>query len=503
MDKEAIAGFLLLLAAQVMELRQGLPGEMLIVAELARSVVMELDELRLLAADVDRVPHHGMRRKLQGISDDAETLYVFCTLLAQDETEADFDRRKLMDSTGLSARAFYVLAEKAAAHYAYRARRPPFADRQAKAASLSEQGPTVEKVPRLMSFEVDIPTDRGFERRRVATKKIGPTRVPVYFGTTRTENPNGTLAQRFYDGRSDQDRLTFGIAEISLPPGHQIGELEEPFEMWSLRLTARPNKHVMVRELTVVEPGEWVNSARSELENAKRASAFVFIHGFNVTFSQSIKRAAQIAHDINYQGLVTAFSWESKGSVIGYGADGEAAQLAVTHLRDFLAKLHDEVGISELHIVAHSMGTRALLGALESPPFWNSGRTPIVEAVFAAPDVDATVYKRAICRLLPHARRFTLYASRRDITMALSGLLRNTYPRAGDAGDGIVVVQGMDTIDATAIGDHLFGLGHSYVANKPSILRDLWALIRGIPVPRHRMIRHEHANGHPYWELQP
>ncbi len=502
MDKRGIADFFVQLSTRVTDLHRLLPGEAQVVAGLARMVLEQLNALRTLAADDNRVLHYGTRRKLQSISDDAETLYVLCTLLAKDQIPVEYDSEKLMVLADGAAGTVLRLAEQSAAYYD-KVARAPVVDKQAAAPSSSDQEKLGSGVSQVLSFEVTVPTDLGLVTRTVINKKIGPTRVSVYFGTTRAEEPNATLEHRFRDGRSDQDHLSFGVANVSLPPGHQLGELEEPLGMWGLRLTTNANKHVMVRELRVVQPSDWVTAAREESERSDRSCAFVFIHGFNVTFSQAIKRAAQIAHDIKYEGLVTAFSWESEGAAFGYGVDGEAVELAVTHLRDFLAKLHDEVGISELHIVAHSMGTRALLGALQSPPFWKSTSTPIVEAVFAAPDIDATVYKRAVGKLLPLARRFTLYASKRDITMALSGLLRNTYPRAGDAGDGIVVIAGMDTIDATPVGDHLFGLGHSYVANKPSILRDLWALIRGAPVPRHRMIKRQHASGNHFWELQP
>lgn len=45
-----------------------------------------------------------------------------------------------------------------------------------------------------------------------------------------------------------------------------------------------------------------------------------------------------------------------------------SAELAARHLRKFLQELHDESGAQRIHLIAHSMGSRALAYARASQP---------------------------------------------------------------------------------------------------------------------------------------
>ena len=69
----------------------------------------------------------------------------------------------------------------------------------------------------------------------------------------------------------------------------------------------------------------------------------------------------------------------------------------------------------------------------------------------------------------------TLYVSADDVALKASKTLHG-YPRAGDSGDGIVLINGIETIDATGI-DTSF-LSHSYFADTTSIISDIFDLIK-------------------------
>lgn len=231
-------------------------------------------------------------------------------------------------------------------------------------------------------------------------------------------------------------------------------------------------------------------------------TAFVFIHGLNVTYSEAMLCAGQIARDIEYGGLVTAFSWGSEGSVLDYLSDGDTVQLAIPKLVEFLAKLRVDAGVETFHLVAHSMGCRALLGALQESSWWNAPKTPVAEAVFAAPDVDATQYRQSLAAMPRNAGRYTLYASARDWAIVLSRSIRNNYSRAGDGGANILVMNGVETVDATDAGEYLFSLGHSYIADKRKILLDLLNVLRGKQMTRSGLEERPHKMGK-YWVLVP
>jgi len=78
--------------------------------------------------------------------------------------------------------------------------------------------------------------------------------------------------------------------------------------------------------------------------------------------------------------------------------------------------------------------------------------------------------------------RLTLYASSLDKALVASRKIHR-YARAGDAGDDIVIVEGLDSIDASAVDTSL--LGHSYFGDNRSVISDIYNLLRspGQPAP--------------------
>ena len=80
-----------------------------------------------------------------------------------------------------------------------------------------------------------------------------------------------------------------------------------------------------------------------------------------------------------------------------------------------------------------------------------------------------------------------LYASSKDRALGVSKRIHG-YPRAGDSGDGLVVLPSVDTIDATDVDTSL--VGHSYYGDNRSILTDLFTLLKhGNAPPRFGMTR--------------
>jgi esterase/lipase superfamily enzyme len=121
--------------------------------------------------------------------------------------------------------------------------------------------------------------------------------------------------------------------------------------------------------------------------------------------------------------------------------------------------------------------------------------------VFAAPDVDAGVFTDLAHSFVRGSGRFTLYASSKDQALRLSRRLKK-YPRAGQSGKGIVVVAGVDTIDATKLDTGL--MSHSYFVDHTSIVSDIFAIMRHGHPPDQRVglrpVRHPDGL---YWAFTP
>ena len=149
------------------------------------------------------------------------------------------------------------------------------------------------------------------------------------------------------------------------------------------------------------------------------------------------------------------------------------------------------------------MGSRILLRALDELARDRTAGDPPVfgEVNFAAPDVDVDVFVASAPRLQRLASRFTLYASDRDMAMAAPRHASGGHPRAGDSSEAIVVVAGMDTVDASAVRDDLFG--HEYFGESRPVL-DIRLLLHdgAAAADRPGTVRGSH-HGRGYWRLLP
>ena len=147
------------------------------------------------------------------------------------------------------------------------------------------------------------------------------------------------------------------------------------------------------------------------------------------------------------------------------------------NLRNFLDDYFTRSDAQHVYLIAHSMGSRALTRAVASlfrdkPAL----RNRLQEVILAAPDIDADVFKRDIAPALTSTGRpVTLYASSNDLALSASQRI-NGYPRAGDSGKGLVILPGIETIDATNVDTNL--LHHSYFADTKSILSDMFYLMQ-------------------------
>jgi esterase/lipase superfamily enzyme len=145
------------------------------------------------------------------------------------------------------------------------------------------------------------------------------------------------------------------------------------------------------------------------------------------------------------------------------------------------------------------MGNRALVKILDSSV--STGQSLYQQVVLTAPDIDAGEFLQLASRIRSTAERITLYASSNDNAISLSKKM-HTYPRAGESGDDIVVVTGLDTVDASSVDTSL--TGHSYYAEKRTVLSDLFYLLKdgSPPSERHGLDRKSCSKGE-YWAFRP
>ena len=322
------------------------------------------------------------------------------------------------------------------------------------------------------------------------------TRVVLY-GTNRVDTGKNNPAERYGSKEGD---VSFGVAQVSIPEGHEIGSLEEP-GLWEG--DADPDSHVALLSLESMDANGFLAAVAAELKASPRREALIFVHGFNTSFAEAVQRTAQLSTDLDWQGAIVAFSWPAGTSLMGFSSDREAAEEAAPALAELL-ELLDRTGVADReHLIAHSMGNRVTVLALSRIAAQRSGdRGPIIdELVLAAPEMDKGILNKRAPDLIAEAGRITLYVSRADRALLLAGSFTGDDV-AGGAGEEPFVHPGIETIDATAISAD--SIGHSYYGTNRLLLSDIHQVLNTAIGPDRRfgLARVETDSG-PYWAFRP
>jgi esterase/lipase superfamily enzyme len=284
---------------------------------------------------------------------------------------------------------------------------------------------------------------------------------------------------------------------VSAPPDHTYARLERPL----LPVAGSPARHFVLSSIRALEAALFLRAVEGMLGDSTDRDAFVFVHGFNESFASAAYRTAQLAIDLEFQGVAAFYSWPSMASPLSYIADGTTIERSIDFLAEFLLLVAAKTSVSKIHVIAHSMGNRGLTRALPEalkglPP----GRQGVFhEVVLAAPDVDAEVFRNQIVpAMCPRVRRTTLYASSRDRALRLSRFLHR-FPRLGLTTDGIFVHPSVETIDASETDLSLIGTRHSVFSQVPAVVSDLKLAVDGQPPPKRPRLQPRTADGKAYW----
>lgn len=322
------------------------------------------------------------------------------------------------------------------------------------------------------------------------------TEYNVFFGTDRYLKSRKPVK---FTGKRSEDGIHYGVATVSVPAVHREGKIERPSLLFRL-LPENPDKYIVIHSKKVMPDHEWIETLQKRLAlsidaNSSRNEGLLFIHGYNVDLDAALWRSAQLCHDLKFGGQMLCFSWASKGSTAGYTADEATIDWSAFNLREYLTTVTQKLGLSELHIVAHSMGNRALLAVLEN---WENkpGATPIRQIILAAPDVDAHRFKQ-IGQVFSAYEQVTLYASRNDRAIAISQTVHSS-PRAGGANPPLVM-EHLSTVDVSSAGKDMLGLGHSYATGASKVFRDLFYIVKHRHKPDQRAGIKKSDEG--YWVL--
>ncbi len=304
--------------------------------------------------------------------------------------------------------------------------------------------------------------------------------------------------ERMYGNGRGQ--LELGTCRVSVPKDHRVGELESP-NVLHLEFREDPERHVVLLGVHPLTDATFYAELRECVEKSPQKGSFVFVHGYNVGFEAAVRRTAQIAYDLKFQGAPIVYSWPSQEGLLSYAVDENNVTWTVPHLKGFLLQVARQSGAKSVHLIAHSMGNRALTSALRELRLEYRLACPkFREVILTAPDIDAEVFARDLApALVQTAQRVTLYASSNDEALAASRAVHG-YRRAGESGDHVVVLPGLDTVDVSEVDTSL--IGHSYYGSNTTVLADLFELMHGSkPADQRRWLQSIYRGKLKYWKF--
>jgi esterase/lipase superfamily enzyme len=301
--------------------------------------------------------------------------------------------------------------------------------------------------------------------------------VEIFFATDRTAPQTGA---KIAFGHAASETLTFGKALVAL----RVGAQPIFFDRFNLHRRHAPSVHDVgafdVVSLSILDRARILALVADSGARAKGfdPKVLVFVHGFNTAFDEAVRRAAQISHDLGFDGPVFLFSWPSRGQSWSYETDQKTAANSRKTFSRFLVEDLAPLRPVKLQLLAHSMGSSVLVGAHEHILAAGSlGDVGLDEIVMIAPDVEGNAFLR-VAREIGRAVKSTVYVANNDKALKLSECA-NRGARVGSfEGDKPVVAPFVDVIDVSEGSYYLDKWQHNRVFEHPLIFNDLRILLR-------------------------
>jgi esterase/lipase superfamily enzyme len=298
----------------------------------------------------------------------------------------------------------------------------------------------------------------------------GGSRVDMLVATTRAALPDRP-GEMFSGERGAA--LAFADLSISIPPDavRAIGDVQ-----WPSRIPGDPAREFVALRSETIDLAAAYRRFNARLPQA-RGRVVVFVHGFNNRFEDAVMRFAQIMHDSRAPGVPVLFTWPSRGRLLAYPYDRESANYSRDALEAVLARIAGDPKVTEIGILAHSMGNWVTMEALRTMALRTGRIHPkIRDVMLAAPDVDVDVFGKQVEALGPRRPRMTLFVSQDDRALGFSQTLWGDVPRLGAVDprqspyDRVVRAAGLQVVDLTGLksGDPL---AHGVFAESPAIVR--------------------------------
>jgi esterase/lipase superfamily enzyme len=249
----------------------------------------------------------------------------------------------------------------------------------------------------------------------------GNPRVSMLTATTRA--PSDNRAELFNGDRGQG--VSFNRVVVSLPKNREPGTIQ-----WPQTTPGNPVTDFVVTSVDSIRRDQIANWFMSDSGKARRL--FIYVHGFNTPYGQAVMRFAQLVHDSDADAAPALFTWPSRGKILDYKRDFDNATYSRNDLADLLKLALASPNVSEIVLLAHSMGSWPAMEAVTEVALRQGGVSPkFRNVILASPDLDIGVFRRQIESMGPRRPEITVFVSREDRALQLSRFLARSGPRLG------------------------------------------------------------------------
>jgi esterase/lipase superfamily enzyme len=299
----------------------------------------------------------------------------------------------------------------------------------------------------------------------------GTSRVDMLVVTTRSPSKDPGL---IYTGGRDRNYSVDEIS-VSIPPdsARKVGEVQ-----WPRRLPPNPEKDFTTVAVKRLPPDAVAGRAWLRRKLPKSRKVLVFVHGFNNRYGDAVYRFAQIVHDSNADAAPILFTWPSAGKLFDYNYDRESTIYSRDGLETVLRLLAEDPQVSDVTVLAHSMGTWLTMESLRQMAIRDRRVAPkIKNVILASPDIDVDVFRRQFRDLGDRHPKFTVFVSRDDRALAVSRFVAGNVNRLGQINPEAepyrseAAKDGITFIDLTRLNASGGDLNHDKFATSPEIVR--------------------------------
>ncbi|MBC2801996.1 alpha/beta fold hydrolase [Rhizobium ruizarguesonis] len=301
------------------------------------------------------------------------------------------------------------------------------------------------------------------------TAAPGTSKVDLLVATTRAADDNPAV---LFSGERGTG-LAVNAVDVSIPPeaNRKVGQVQ-----WPSRLPADPLRDFVTVSVDPLE-GERAGETWLKSHMPKSRRVLVFVHGFNNRYEDAVYRFAQIVHDSHADVAPVVFTWPSRGSIFDYNYDKESTNYSRDALEELLTRTAANPAVSDVTIMAHSMGTWLTVEALRQMAIRNGHVAPkINNVILASPDLDVDVFGRQFASLGKDRPHFTIFVSQDDRALALSRRISGNVDRLGQIDPSVepyrskLEAAGITVLDLTKLkgGDRL---NHGKFAESPEVVK--------------------------------